>query len=151
MKFRLFWGVLPCSQVDVDRRFRGAYCFHHQGYGRPDDGGSPHLWNVGQHLLDYTAVHPRILYTSRWSEFALVLFDVRYRVNILERFVNPNPYLQQSSETKAVTRSVPMTVRVKPRIHDASWLAGINCRDARAGVSKLRHVKLSSELRLPLF
>jgi hypothetical protein len=24
-----------------------------------DDGGSTHLWNVGQHLLDYTAVHPR--------------------------------------------------------------------------------------------
>jgi hypothetical protein len=30
----------------------------------PDDGGSTHLWNVGQHLLDYTAVHPRRLKTS---------------------------------------------------------------------------------------
>jgi hypothetical protein len=27
MKFRVFWDVLRCSQVDVDRRFRGAYCF----------------------------------------------------------------------------------------------------------------------------
>jgi hypothetical protein len=25
----------------------------------PDDGGSKHLWNVGQFLPDYTAQHPR--------------------------------------------------------------------------------------------
>jgi hypothetical protein len=31
MKFKVFWDVLPCSQIDVDRRFRGAYCLHHQG------------------------------------------------------------------------------------------------------------------------
>jgi hypothetical protein len=31
MKFRVFWDVAPCSQVDVDRRFRGAYCLHLQG------------------------------------------------------------------------------------------------------------------------
>jgi hypothetical protein len=23
MKFRFFWDILPCSQIDVDRRFRG--------------------------------------------------------------------------------------------------------------------------------
>jgi hypothetical protein len=28
---------------------------------RPEDGGSTHLCNVGQHLLDYTAVYPRRL------------------------------------------------------------------------------------------
>jgi hypothetical protein len=26
MMFRVFWDVAPCSQVGVDRRFRGAYC-----------------------------------------------------------------------------------------------------------------------------
>jgi hypothetical protein len=31
MKFTVFWDVAPCSQVIVDRRFRGAYCLHHQG------------------------------------------------------------------------------------------------------------------------
>jgi hypothetical protein len=31
MKFRVFLDVLPCSRVGVDRRFRGAYCLHHQG------------------------------------------------------------------------------------------------------------------------
>jgi hypothetical protein len=42
MKFRVFLDELPCSQVD-DRRFRGAYCLHHQGDDGPDDGGSMHL------------------------------------------------------------------------------------------------------------
>jgi hypothetical protein len=44
-EFRVFWDVMPFSQVDVDRRFRGAYCFHHHG-----DETHP-----------YTAVHPRRL------------------------------------------------------------------------------------------
>jgi hypothetical protein len=26
VKFRVFWDVAPCSHVEVDRRFRGAYC-----------------------------------------------------------------------------------------------------------------------------
>jgi hypothetical protein len=27
----VFWFVAPCSLVEVYRRFRGVYCFHHQG------------------------------------------------------------------------------------------------------------------------
>jgi hypothetical protein len=30
LKFTVFWDVLPCSQIDVDRRFRVAYCLQHQ-------------------------------------------------------------------------------------------------------------------------
>jgi hypothetical protein len=30
VKFRVFWDVAPCSHVEVDRRFRGAYCLHHR-------------------------------------------------------------------------------------------------------------------------
>jgi hypothetical protein len=30
----VFWDVVPCSLVDIDLRFRGVYCLHHQG----DDG-----------------------------------------------------------------------------------------------------------------
>jgi hypothetical protein len=26
----VFWDILPCKMI-VDRRFRGAYCLHHQG------------------------------------------------------------------------------------------------------------------------
>jgi hypothetical protein len=28
---RVFWDVALCHLVVVDRRFRGAYCLHHQG------------------------------------------------------------------------------------------------------------------------
>jgi hypothetical protein len=31
MKMAVFWDVAPCSLIDIDRRFRGAYCHHHQG------------------------------------------------------------------------------------------------------------------------
>jgi hypothetical protein len=34
MKFRVFWDVAPCSHIELDRRFRGAYCLHHQGGDR---------------------------------------------------------------------------------------------------------------------
>jgi hypothetical protein len=30
MKMAVFWGVSPRSLVEVYRRFRGAYCLHHQ-------------------------------------------------------------------------------------------------------------------------
>jgi hypothetical protein len=64
LKFRVFFDVAPCSHVEVDRRFRGAYCLHHQGDDGPDDGGSTHLWNVGPLQRNYTALHSRRLYTS---------------------------------------------------------------------------------------
>jgi hypothetical protein len=31
LKFRVFWDIMPCSQIDVDRRLRCACCLHHQG------------------------------------------------------------------------------------------------------------------------
>jgi hypothetical protein len=32
MKLKASWAITPCTSfVDVDRRFRGAYCLHHQG------------------------------------------------------------------------------------------------------------------------
>jgi hypothetical protein len=30
---KAFWDIAPCSLVEVDLRFRGAYCLHHQGDG----------------------------------------------------------------------------------------------------------------------
>jgi hypothetical protein len=27
----VFWYIAPCSPVEIDRRFRGACCLHHQG------------------------------------------------------------------------------------------------------------------------
>jgi hypothetical protein len=56
LKMTAFWDIAPRSLVKVDRFFRSAYCFHHQG-----DGGSKHLWNVGELLRDYTAQYSRRL------------------------------------------------------------------------------------------
>jgi hypothetical protein len=55
MKMTVFWDVVPCGMVEHDWHFRGAYCLHHL----PDEGGSKHLWNVGQYLPDYMAQHPK--------------------------------------------------------------------------------------------
>jgi hypothetical protein len=30
MTLTAFWDIPPCSLVEIDRRFRGAYCLHHQ-------------------------------------------------------------------------------------------------------------------------
>jgi hypothetical protein len=30
MKFRVFWNVALCSHVEVDQRFKGAYCLNNQ-------------------------------------------------------------------------------------------------------------------------
>jgi hypothetical protein len=43
MNVTVLWDVAPCSLVEIERRFTGAYCFHQQG---------------GQFLRDYTAQHP---------------------------------------------------------------------------------------------
>jgi hypothetical protein len=30
MKMAVFWVVAPCSLVEVYRRFKGAFCLHHE-------------------------------------------------------------------------------------------------------------------------
>jgi hypothetical protein len=57
-KMTVFWDVAPCSLVEIERRFRGAYCLLHQAH-HPDNGGSKHLLNVGQFPRDYTVQHSR--------------------------------------------------------------------------------------------
>jgi hypothetical protein len=60
-----FWDIAPCSPVEVDLYFRGAYCLH---YRSSDDGDSTHLWNVCLLQRDYTALYPRKL-SSSYSPF----------------------------------------------------------------------------------
>jgi hypothetical protein len=45
VKVAVVWDA-PRSLVDVERRFKGAYCLHHQD----------------QHVPDYTVQHPRRLF-----------------------------------------------------------------------------------------
>jgi hypothetical protein len=55
----VFWVILPCKMI-VDRRFRGAYCLHHQGWWRQ----SSHCYlvqNLSSHLYFQTKTsHNRI-------------------------------------------------------------------------------------------
>lgn len=51
------WIVVPCSLVEVDRRFRGAYCLHQgDGLTRSKTPQDRHLHNCQFSLLliDYT-------------------------------------------------------------------------------------------------
>jgi hypothetical protein len=52
MKMAVFWVVAQCRLVSVYQRFRGLYCFHHQG--------DEWLWtseNVGKLIPAYTALY----------------------------------------------------------------------------------------------
>jgi hypothetical protein len=40
MQMISFWDIAPCSLVELNRHFRGAYCLHHY---HPDDGDGTHL------------------------------------------------------------------------------------------------------------
>jgi hypothetical protein len=46
MKMTVFWDVAPCSLIQTDPCFGGAYCLHHC----PNYGGSKNLWNISQFL-----------------------------------------------------------------------------------------------------
>jgi hypothetical protein len=47
-------GMLCHSLVEIDRRFRGAYCLHYRN-DRHADGGSKHHRNAGRFVPDYGA------------------------------------------------------------------------------------------------
>jgi hypothetical protein len=43
MEMTVFWDAVQYCLVKIDQHFRGAYCFHHQGYRRRDDGESKYI------------------------------------------------------------------------------------------------------------
>jgi hypothetical protein len=75
IKMPVFWDGEPCSVVEIDWCFRGAYCLHHWSNDLcPDDGDSKHLWNTGQFTSDYMVQEP-------WRESSSVNF-VTHSYNI---------------------------------------------------------------------
>jgi hypothetical protein len=60
IKVDVFCDIEPYSLVDIERRFRGTYCFH---YYRPDDGGSKNFWTVRLFLRN-------IPEDSEWSSYS---------------------------------------------------------------------------------
>jgi hypothetical protein len=64
LKMIAFCDIAPCGLVELDWRFRGAFCVHHQGDDCPDGEGSMYFWNVSLLLWDYTGLYPRRLSSS---------------------------------------------------------------------------------------
>jgi hypothetical protein len=102
MKMRVFWDIAPCSLFGAARRFRSAYCLHHQG-DPPDYGSYTHLWNVGQIERDYTALYPRRLSSIfvvinaaiYWSTNFIFIFPVLHECPVIIRECYYS-YLQRS-------------------------------------------------------
>jgi hypothetical protein len=64
LKFRISWNVAPCRHVEVDRRFRGAYCLHHPSeksvnfnvtiwHYIPEDSNTPRCENLKSHKNEF--------------------------------------------------------------------------------------------------
>jgi hypothetical protein len=52
MMFRVvFWDILPCKMI-VDRRFRGAYCLHHQINLADEAAGTDHRRESLMYITD---------------------------------------------------------------------------------------------------
>jgi hypothetical protein len=75
MKFQVFtassafWDIAPCSLVEVDQRFRGAYCLYNQGDYR----------NVGL-LRDYTPLYSIRL--SSLCEYVLSIISALWQFGV---------------------------------------------------------------------
>jgi hypothetical protein len=63
MKSRIFWDVLPCSQVDVDRRFRRVIALIIETVRTSET-------SVNIYLLHCSNLHPRRLYVSNKGHFS---------------------------------------------------------------------------------
>jgi hypothetical protein len=151
MKMAVFWDVAPCSLVDVDWCFRGAYCLHHQG--RECWRWRQHLWNIAQFLPDYTAQYPSRLHARRRDNlkshtkvsfvelfftvscfFSFVtahsfLLEVRRRglYSVEERFQKPQMFRYHSCT--AVPRSFALRVSVREPGRSVSIVSdyGLQC------------------------
>jgi hypothetical protein len=56
LKMTVFWVAAPCSLVEIDRRFRGAYCLYHQG----DEWLSSSSKRI-KFITVFTKLHPKWL------------------------------------------------------------------------------------------
>jgi hypothetical protein len=69
VKNTLFWDVILCSPLEVQQCVRATYCLSFLCFllgllFDPEGGANTFLRNVGELLLDYTALHPTRQYSS---------------------------------------------------------------------------------------
>jgi hypothetical protein len=59
LKFRVFWDVAQCSHVEVDGRFRSAYCLHHQGFIAPSETSVNFIVTTRRYIPEDSKLHTR--------------------------------------------------------------------------------------------
>jgi hypothetical protein len=67
MKMAAFCDIAPCSLVEVDRRFRGAYCHHQYGALMME---AVNTFETSANFYHKTEQYPRGLSSSNASCFA---------------------------------------------------------------------------------
>jgi hypothetical protein len=91
-----FWDIAPCNLIEVDRRFRGAYCLHHHGDHR-----------LFQLLRDYTAQIPQDcqLHTRRRENLkSHKIIDTLLNTSLHVRYVLTNSRVMVNDELKGFRR-----------------------------------------------
>jgi hypothetical protein len=78
----VFWDILPCKMI-VDRRFRGAYCLHHQGW-----------------VLNWTELHTRRSENFK-SKIVVLFVTSSVETYLLKRYIMSSlkPYVFDSVRT----------------------------------------------------
>jgi hypothetical protein len=58
MKMTIFWAVAPCIVIDIDRRFRGAYCLNNKApeFYLDDVTFLPRVMNIDQYAQELRGI-----------------------------------------------------------------------------------------------
>lgn len=67
LKITLLWNVSPCTLIEINGRFREAYCLHLQD--RTVIYSETHFTEMSVHLSQYTASHSKNVSLFGWSAF----------------------------------------------------------------------------------
>jgi hypothetical protein len=80
VKIFVFWEAVSCSLVEIDRRFRGAYCLHLQGDGD------------GQFLPEYMAQHRRRQTSFNFIFSVFTVIVLKHRFNFGKQAIDLTVY-----------------------------------------------------------
>jgi hypothetical protein len=102
LKFTVFWDILPCNQVVVDRCFGGAYCLHHQGgewalrekvagyIGRTSETSVNIYLTTRQYIPENTKLHSRCRENLKSHIFSICfdlvstrLYSIKTRIQVI--------------------------------------------------------------------
>jgi hypothetical protein len=81
MKISVLWDVAPCCLVDIDRRFRGAYCLHYKGEAVSSSETSVSIYQITRrNIPEDSHVRPEELFEYNSGFVVIVLSTQRPEV-----------------------------------------------------------------------